>query len=156
MAGNEETFYERNKFKIWFLVFLAIIGAIAIAALVIAERKQKPYTESLYSDVLNPATFKQSAANIHQTLYSYPLSAGQGTNNSGFFTIVMDGPHDIPPITFDVTDHLDRSILVKPTRVGKTTIIRFNKKDDSTMINLHINPRSNGIILTSLSITLDR
>ena len=156
MEENKETFYERNKFKIWFLVFLVVIGSIAIAALVIAERKQKPYTESLYSDVLNPATFKQSAGNTHQILYSYPVSAGQGNSNSGFFTIVMDGAHDIPPITFDVTDNLDRSILIKPTRVGKTTIIKFNKRDDSTMINLQINPRSSGIVLTSLSITLDR
>tara|TARA_A100001015_G_C14784280_1_gene630437 strand:- start:372 stop:839 length:468 start_codon:yes stop_codon:yes gene_type:complete len=155
MDGERETFYEKNKFKIWVVVFLVIIGSISIASLVISTEPKKAYTESLYSDVLNPATFKHPSTGNHEILYSYPLNAGQG-NNSGFFTIVMDGAFDVPLITFEVRDQLDRSIISNSPKIGKTTTVNFKGREDTTIVNLYINPGSPGIQLTSLSITLDR
>ena len=156
MGEENKSFYEKNKFKIWIIVFLVMIGSISIASLIIATEPKKPYTESLYSDVLNPATFKRNSADNHEILYSYPLNAGQGSN-SGFFTIIMDGAFDVPTISFDVKDQLGRPLIVNgPPRIGKTTTVEFKGKEDSTVIDFYINPGSSGIELTSLSITLNR
>lgn len=155
-----DTFYERNKFKIWTILFLVIVGSISIASLVLVTDSKKTYTESLYSDVLNPATFKHTSAGNQELLYSYSLGSylfnSGRSNNTGFFTIVMTGPFDIPSITFDVRDQLDRSIISNSPVVGKTTIVKFTPKSDTTTIQLFINPVSPGIQLTNLSITLDR
>ncbi len=155
MEEERKTFYEKNKFKIWIVIFLVIIGSISIASLVIATEPKKAYTESLYSDVLNPATFTHPGTGNHEILYSYPLNAGQGSN-SGFFTVVMDGAFDVPVITFEVRDQLDRSIISNSPKIGKTTTVNFKGREDTTIVNLYINPGSPGIQLTSLSITLDR
>ena len=138
MDQENKSFYDRNKFKIWIVVFLLVVAGISVASLVLVTEPKKPYTESLYSDVLNPATFKYPSTGNHELLYSYPLNSGQG-NKSGFFTVVMTGSFDIPI-----------------TRVGKTTIIKFNGKPDTSTINLYINPGASGIQLTSINITLDR
>ena len=155
MDQENKSFYDRNKFKIWIVVFLLVVAGISVASLVLVTEPKKPYTESLYSDVLNPATFKYPSTGNHELLYSYPLNSGQG-NKSGFFTVVMTGSFDIPNISFDVRDQSNTSIISNPTRVGKTTIIKFNGKPDSTTINLYINPGASGIQLTSINITLDR
>lgn len=147
-------FLERNKFTI-LSVFVAIIGVISIAALSISLEPKKSYTESLYSDVLNPATLKSTGSDNNELLYSYPLNAGQGSNK-GFFTMVMTGGFDIPSITFDVQDQSGRSIISNNPVVGKTTYINFTGRDDTVLINLLINAKTSNISLSSLAITLER
>ena len=113
------------------------------------------YSESLYSDVLNPATFKYTSTGKHELLYSFSLIPGQA-QKSGFFTVLTRGSFDIPLITFDVKDQLNRSIIANSPKVGKTTIVKFSGLSDSSKIDLYINPGASGIKLTSLNITLDR
>lgn len=150
-----ESFYERNKFKVWVVIFIVIIASISVASLVIAVEPKKPYSESLYSDVLNPATFKYSNTGKHEILYSFNLIPGQ-TQKSGFFTVVMTGSFDIPLITFEVRDQLNNSIIANSPKVGKTTIVEFRGNDNTSRIDLYINTGASGIKLTSLNITLDR
>ncbi len=150
-----ESFYERNKFKVWIVIFIVIVTSISVASLVLAVEPKKPYSESLYSDVLNPATFKYPGTGKHELLYSFSLIPGQ-TQKSGFFTVVMTGPSAIPLITFDVRDQLNNSIIANSPKVGKTTIVEFRGNDNSSRIDLYINPGASAIKLTSLNITLDR
>jgi len=152
---EKSSFFKENKFKFIFSVILVIVGSIAIAALVVATEPKKPYTESLYSNVLNPATMKQT--NKLELLYSYPLNSGQGSN-SGFFTIVtVDGSGSpFPNITFDVQDQEGRSIVSDKPVVGKTTKIHFKGREDTTIVNLYILPATGTVGLSSLTINLDR
>lgn len=133
-------------------VFLVILP-IAVSSLVISLQPKKNYTESLYNTTLNDATLTSTTKN--ELLYSYPINSGNGTNN-GFFTIVVDGPFDIPNISYGVEDQLGRNILSKPPRVGKITIIEFEGKPDTTIANLMIFPKTNNIQLKSITVNLKR
>ena len=152
---KNSSFFERHKFKIIFSVTLTIVTAIAIAALVIATEPEKTYNESLYSNVLNPATLKQGSK--LELLYSYPLNSGQGSK-SGFFTIVSVDTQGspFPNITFDVQDQEGRSIIGPAPTVGKTTRVEFKGRDDTTTINLYVLPATGTIQLSSLTISLHR
>ncbi len=152
---KNSSFFERHKFKIIFSATLTIVAAISIAALVITTEPEKPYNESLYSNVLNPATLKQG--NKLELLYSYPLNSGQG-GKSGFFTIVTTDAQgsSFPNITFDVQDQNGKSIMGPKPVVGKTTRIDFKGIDDTTIINLYVLPATGTIQLSSLTINLHR
>jgi len=153
MADNKaESFF--MKYKWWiFGILMALVLSLSIASIVLSTEPEKPYTESLYSDVLNPATLKKT--DKLELLYSYTLNSGQG-DNSGFFTIVVDGKFDFPNMTFDVQDQDGRSIISNDPVVGKTTTVNFSGRSDTTIINLYIYPTREDIKLKSLTINLNR
>ena len=155
MDKSQPSFYQKYKYPIFIFLVILTITAIILSSVSLSEshNSNKMYTETLYSDVLNPASFKSSTK--LELLYSYPLNSGRGTNN-GFFTMVMDGPFDIPNITFDVQDQDGRSIISNDPVVGKTTMINFSGRDDTEVINLHIFPKDSKIKLKNLTINLNK
>ena len=133
-------------------IILVIVLALSIAAIVLAS-ENKEYSESLFSSNLNTATFKQSPS--LELLYSYPINSGNGTN-SGYFTVTVDGPFQIPNISFGVQDQLGRSIINGKPVPNKITRVNFTGIGDpsSTVANLYIFPKSGNIILKNLTVNL--
>ena len=140
--------------KNWILYFVITINLIiGIVSIVYATKSEKPYTESLYSDALNEATFKIMSK--EELLYSYSLASGQG-NSSGMFAVTVTSTSDIPSITFDVKDQLDRSLVSQKILVGKITKIHFTGKEGTTAINLYARAKTDNINLTNISVSLNR
>ena len=85
------------------------------------------------------------------------LNSGQGSA-SGMFTVTVISNSDIPTITFNVKDQLDRPLVSQRILVGKTTRIHFTGKEnpETTVLNLYAHPKGDNINLTNISISLNR
>ena len=144
----------KNLKKHWALYFFIIISlTLGSVGVYYATKPEKPYTESLYSDALSEATFKILPK--EELLYSYSLASGQGSS-SGMFAVVVTSTSDIPSITFDVKDQLDRSLVSQRILVGKITRIHFTGKEGTTALNLYAHAKGGNINLTNISVSLNR
>ena len=141
-----------KKYWLYLFVFLVILP-ICIAGLIMSLKPPKEYTESLFNTSLNNSTLNTTTK--QELLYSYPINSGNGTN-SGYFTVVVDGPFEVPNIIYGVEDQLGRNILKGSTRVGKVTDIAFEGKSDTTVANLMIFPTQGNIQLKSITVSLKR
>ena len=141
----------KNKWVI--ILILVLITLIIVGSLgLFNSQKKSASVQSLYTTNLNEATLLPTTK--MELLYSYSLNSG-GNANSGFFTVVVDGPFQIPNITYEVRDQTNRLITSGETIVGKTTVINFEGTSNTRNADLYIYSTGSNISLKNLTVTLN-